>query len=227
MSAIAGNLSWIECREASLVRGKVRLPHRALVMELPGPVCNNRPRTAPSAEACDPPPAPIVQIAIHPIPVWKRAMDIVGASLGLLLLLPLLIAVVIAIKLTSRGPVMFRQWCAGLGGRPFRIYKFRTMIDGAERLQGDLLRHNQVDGPVFKMDNDPRLTRVGWLLRRTSLDEVPQLWNVLRGDMSLVGPRPLDIRESARCQPWQFQRLQVTPGLTCILAGPRPIARDV
>jgi len=152
---------------------------------------------------------------LRPLPVWKRAMDIVGSALALLLLSPLMLAVALAVKLTSRGPVIFRQQRAGLGGRPFTFYKFRSMYDGAERLREGLLDRNEQTGPVFKMTDDPRVTPVGHFLRRWSLDELPQFWNVLKGDMSLVGPRPLPCDESLASEAWQKRRLTVTPGVTC------------
>ena len=150
------------------------------------------------------------------LPGWKRALDIVGSGVGLAILLPLLALVGVAVKLGSPGPVFFRQWRSGLGGKPFRMLKFRSMTADAERRQRELLSLNQQDGPAFKIRNDPRVTRLGRLLRRTSIDELPQLWNVLRGDMSLVGPRPLPCHETAGCANWHRERLHVTPGLTCI-----------
>lgn len=150
------------------------------------------------------------------MPAWKRAIDLLGASLGLVLMAPLFLLVALAIKLTSRGPVFYMQEREGLGGRRFRIMKFRTMRMDADRFQASLRRYSEQDGPAFKMSRDPRTTWIGRWLRRTSLDELPQLWNVLRGEMSLVGPRPLPTSESLQCTPWQRQRLRVTPGLTCI-----------
>jgi lipopolysaccharide/colanic/teichoic acid biosynthesis glycosyltransferase len=153
---------------------------------------------------------------VRPSPWWKRAMDILLSASLLVLLSPLMVLVALAIKLTSSGPILFRQWRTGRGGEPFVMYKFRSMSDGAD-MQQDALRHlNEQDGPAFKIRNDPRVTRVGWWLRRTCLDEVPQLWNVLRGEMSLVGPRPLPRRESAACSGWYRQRLEVMPGITCL-----------
>jgi lipopolysaccharide/colanic/teichoic acid biosynthesis glycosyltransferase len=152
----------------------------------------------------------------RPLPLWKRAMDIFGAAFGLLLLSPVLLAVGLLIKLTSRGPVLFRQEREGLGGRRFVMFKFRSMIAAAESQRHELHAQNERDGPAFKIRNDPRTTPVGRLLRRTGLDEMPQLWNVLKGDMSLVGPRPLPVAESQACLQWQRRRLDVTPGLTCI-----------
>ncbi len=150
------------------------------------------------------------------LPWWKRAGDIVAAGSALLILWPLLVTLGLAIKLDSPGPVIFKQHRAGLGGRPFAIWKFRTMCDGAETQRDTLLHANEQDGPAFKIKADPRVTRLGALLRKTSLDELPQLINVLRGEMTLVGPRPLPMPESDACLPWQRRRLHVTPGLTCI-----------
>lgn len=151
----------------------------------------------------------------HPTPFVKRAIDVLGASIGLILAAPFLVFAAAAIKLTSRGPVFFAQEREGHGGRHFRIYKLRSMRCDAHHHQQALRPYNEQDGPAFKMRNDPRTTRVGRLLRRTSLDELPQLWNVLVGDMSLVGPRPLPVPESQQCEPWQRARLAVVPGMTC------------
>ena len=125
-------------------------------------------------------------------------------------------AIAIAIKLDSPGPVLFRQLRCGLHGRPFTFLKFRTMRDDAEARRKPLCALNEMDGPAFKMTNDPRVTPLGRFLRRTSLDELPQLWNVLRGDMSLVGPRPPSRRGSAPVRAWQRRRLSMKPGLTCL-----------
>ena len=130
--------------------------------------------------------------------------------------MPLFALVAAAIRLTSPGPVIFRQWRTGRGGVPFRMNKFRTMVVDAEARKVDLMARNEQDGPAFKVRNDPRITPIGRFLRRTSLDELPQLLNVLRGDMSLVGPRPLPCDETRACETWHRQRLDVTPGLTCI-----------
>lgn len=153
---------------------------------------------------------------IEPIPVWKRALDIVGSGTAIIVTLPLQLLIAAAIKVTSPGPVLFSQTRSGLGGQPFQIFKFRTMCQDAEELQHTLLELNQQDGPAFKLKSDPRLTRLGSILRKTSLDELPQLWNVLRGEMSLVGPRPLPCHEAAACSSWQQYRLDVTPGVTCL-----------
>lgn len=143
----------------------------------------------------------------------KRAMDVTASLAGLVLLAPLWVAIALAIKLDSRGPVLFRQHRIGRDGRSIDMVKFRTMVRGAHE-QRDQLRHlNEADG-LFKIANDPRITRVGAVLRRYSLDEIPQLWNVLRGDMSLVGPRPLVAEEDQRIQGWHRRRLHLTPGMT-------------
>jgi lipopolysaccharide/colanic/teichoic acid biosynthesis glycosyltransferase len=148
-------------------------------------------------------------------PFWKRVLDIVGASVGLMVLTPLFAVVALAVKLSSPGPVFFRQMRRGRGGQPFRLYKFRSMVVDAEERKKELLAMNEQDGPAFKMARDPRVTKVGRFLRATHIDELPQLWNVLKGDMSLVGPRPLPCEEADAIDGWQRQRLDVTPGLTC------------
>jgi len=145
----------------------------------------------------------------------KRTIDVLGASAGLLLSVPIMLVVAVAIKLDSRGPVLFRHPRLGKDGRPFVMLKFRSMYSEARLLQEQLLQENEVPGPVFKIRSDPRVTRVGRIIRKYSLDELPQLWNVLRGQMSLVGPRPPIPDEVARYQPWQRERLAVKPGLTC------------
>jgi exopolysaccharide biosynthesis polyprenyl glycosylphosphotransferase len=146
----------------------------------------------------------------------KRAVDIVGSSLLLVALLPLFTVIAIAIRLDSRGPMLFGLWRSGRNGRRFWFPKFRSMCDGAHARLAELAPRNEMGGPVFKMRNDPRVTRVGRFLRRWSLDELPQLWCVLIGDMSLVGPRPLMMHETACHEAWQRRRLSVRPGLTCL-----------
>jgi exopolysaccharide biosynthesis polyprenyl glycosylphosphotransferase len=145
----------------------------------------------------------------------KRSLDVAGSLTGLLLLAPLFLVVALLIKLESRGPVFFPQLRAGRNGRMFRMLKFRSMIVDAERHQRELLEGNEQEGPVFKIRGDPRITRIGAFIRRFSIDELPQLWNVLVGDMSIVGPRPPILREVAQYEPWQRRRLSVKPGLTC------------
>lgn len=144
----------------------------------------------------------------------KRGLDIVGAAVGLLLLGPVLLCVAVVCLLADGRPVLFRQERVGEGGRRFVLTKFRTMIRDAEGQQGALAARNEVRGPGFKITDDPRLTRVGRVLRRASIDELPQLWNVLRGSMSLVGPRPPLPSEVAWYDAWHRRRLAVKPGIT-------------
>ena len=144
----------------------------------------------------------------------KRAFDVTAAGLGLLLLSPVLAVVALAVKLDSKGPVFYGQTRVGRGNRPFRIWKFRTMVANADELRAELDELNQADGPLFKIDHDPRITRVGRLLRKTSIDELPQLWNVLRNEMSLVGPRPGLPSEAIHWDAELRERLRVKPGIT-------------
>jgi exopolysaccharide biosynthesis polyprenyl glycosylphosphotransferase len=146
--------------------------------------------------------------------IAKRALDVFGSVVGLLCLAPLLLLIALVVKLTSRGPILFAQTRCGLGGRRFRFYKFRTMVADAEDRKRDLEHLNEMQGPVFKIRRDPRITALGRVLRKLSLDELPQLWNVLCGDMSLVGPRPPTLDEVERYTPRQAQRLSVMPGIT-------------
>ncbi len=147
--------------------------------------------------------------------VIKRAIDVAGAVVLIGALAPVMLAAAIAIKLTSPGPILFAQQRYGYMKRLFRMYKFRTMVADADRLQASLEQHNEASGPAFKIRNDPRITRVGRFLRRTSIDELPQLWNVLRGDMSLVGPRPMATRDVGLfAEPWLMRRFSVPPGVT-------------
>ncbi len=148
--------------------------------------------------------------------VMKRLIDIAASALLLVLALPVVFGIAVLIKLTMGGRVLYRQTRCGLNGRQFTLYKFRTMIEGADEKQSDLLHLNEMDGPVFKLSRDPRVTWIGRFLRKFSLDELPQFWNVLRGDMSLVGPRPPIPREVAQYKRWQRRRLSMKPGLTCL-----------
>ena len=149
--------------------------------------------------------------------VVKRAIDIVGALAGLIILAPVLLLAAIAIKLTSAGPIIYAQNRCGLNKRPLRMYKFRSMSADAETQQPSLEKRNEACGPVFKIRDDPRITPLGRLLRKSSVDELPQLWNVLRGDMSLVGPRPLPWRDVGRItRPSDMRRFSMRPGLTCL-----------
>ena len=147
----------------------------------------------------------------------KRSLDVTVSFVLLVFLAPLLLAVAVAIKFTSKGPVLFLQERVGLNKRRFLIYKFRTMIPNADKMLPDLERLNEVSGPVFKIKNDPRMTPIGRLLRRASIDELPQLFNVLQGDMSLVGPRPLPVRDyEGFSEDWQRRRFSIRPGITCL-----------
>jgi exopolysaccharide biosynthesis polyprenyl glycosylphosphotransferase len=148
--------------------------------------------------------------------IVKRAFDVVVAALALLALLPLLIVVAVLVRTTSPGSAIFRQTRCGRYGRPFTCFKFRTMEDGAEHRKSELMDRNEMTGPVFKINNDPRVTPLGRWLRKMSIDELPQLVNVLRGEMSLVGPRPPLPEEVEQYTPLQRRRLMVKPGLTCL-----------
>ena len=143
----------------------------------------------------------------------KRSFDVVGSTLGIVFLSPLLLAIAIAVKVTSKGPILFRQTRVGRDGHQFEMLKFRTMHDGADGLKAELAALNEADG-LFKIAKDPRFTPIGGFLRQTALDELPQLFNVLRGQMSLVGPRPLVLDEDERIQGWYRRRLSLTPGMT-------------
>ncbi|CAB4943402.1 unannotated protein [freshwater metagenome] len=146
--------------------------------------------------------------------IVKRLFDLIGALFLLLILSPLLAASALAVRLTSRGPVFFRSMRPGIGGVPFACLKFRTMEQDADERQAELEHRNEADGALFKIREDPRVTRVGAILRRFSIDELPQLWNVVRGQMSLVGPRPLPQRDYERLEDWHLKRYLVLPGLT-------------
>lgn len=146
----------------------------------------------------------------------KRALDIVGSALLLIAFSPLLIGIAFAIRITAGRPILYRWKVVGEGGRPFTGYKFRTMVRNADAMKATLTNRNEMSGPVFKIRNDPRILPVGFFLRRYSLDELPQLWSVLRGDMSLVGPRPPLQSEYVQFTDWQRQKLLVKPGITCL-----------
>jgi exopolysaccharide biosynthesis polyprenyl glycosylphosphotransferase len=148
--------------------------------------------------------------------VAKRLLDMTLAVTGLILLLPLLPAIVVLIRLDSPGPVLFRQKRVGLRGRHFTCFKFRSMVENAEALKTELSELNEATGPAFKIRQDPRITAIGAFLRRSSLDEVPQLFNVLLGQMSIVGPRPQIPTEVELYEPWHRRRLDVKPGITCL-----------
>ena len=144
----------------------------------------------------------------------KRLLDLTGAVFGLLVLSPLMLVVAIIIRVDDPGPIFFSQVRSGRNGRKFRMHKFRSMVVDAEKLKAKLMAHNEMDGPVFKIKHDPRITKIGRFIRKTSIDELPQLFNVLVGEMSLVGPRPPLPSEVAQYKPWQRRRLSVKPGIT-------------
>lgn len=164
--------------------------------------------------------APAIGLAPRCRSAWqrgaKRAMDIAVSSIALLLLSPFLLAIAVAVKAGSRGPVLYRWKVAGWRGREIVSYKFRSMVDNADELKQALQSRNEMTGPVFKLTGDPRITAVGKVLRKFSLDELPQLWSVLVGDLSLVGPRPPLQTECARFTERQKLKLEVKPGLTCL-----------
>jgi len=147
--------------------------------------------------------------------LFKRIIDVVGSLCGLILLSPLLLVVGILIRLDSKGPIIFAQKRVGLNGKEFKMYKFRSMVVNAEELKDKLKANNEMSGPMFKMKDDPRITKIGRFIRKTSIDELPQLINILKGDMSLVGPRPSLPKEVEKFEPWMLRRLDVKPGLTC------------
>ncbi len=146
----------------------------------------------------------------------KRILDIFVSSIALVLSSPIFFIVALAIKLTSPGPIFFHQTRSGVNGRRFKLYKFRSMEVNAEKKLAELQSKNEMTGPVFKLTNDPRITKVGKFIRKTSLDEFPQFWNVFKGDMSVVGPRPPLPAEVEKYEPWQRRRLSMKPGITCI-----------
>ena len=148
--------------------------------------------------------------------VGKRILDILFSGAGILLFLPLMLPLAILIRLESDGPIFFRQIRVGRNRRHFVCYKFRSMVNDAEALKEEIGYMNEAKGPMFKIRNDPRITPLGSFLRRSSLDELPQLFNVLKGDMSIVGPRPQIPSEVEDYEPWHYRRLEVTPGITCL-----------
>jgi len=147
--------------------------------------------------------------------VLKTFVEMAFASMALFVLSPLLLLIALTIKSTSAGPVIFRQQRVGLRGRKFYIYKFRTMNADAERMKSALKEYNESDGPAFKIKNDPRVTAFGRILRKTGLDEIPQFYNVVKGEMSLIGPRPMLPNEVSEQQEWQLKRMCIKPGITC------------
>lgn len=145
----------------------------------------------------------------------KRIIDLVFSILGIILLSPIMLITAIAIKIESKGPVIFSQIRVGKDGKHFKMYKFRSMVQNAEELKEKLLSQNEMSGPMFKMKEDPRITKVGKFIRKTSIDELPQLFNVIKGDMSLVGPRPNLPKEVAQFSEYHKLKLKAKPGLTC------------
>lgn len=146
---------------------------------------------------------------------FKRCLDIIVSLITVVLLMPVLVITAIAIKVDSKGKVIFVQQRVGYNGKKFKMYKFRSMVSNAEELKAGLLDKNEMSGPMFKMKDDPRITKVGKFIRKTSIDELPQIFNVLKGDMSFVGPRPSLPSEVENFEPWMMERLSVKPGLTC------------
>ena len=147
--------------------------------------------------------------------IAKRITDVLFSGIGLIILSPVFVIVAIAIKLDSKGPIFFKQDRVGKDEELFSMYKFRSMVVNAEELKKELENQNEMSGPMFKMKKDPRITRVGRFIRKTSIDELPQLVNVIKGDMSLVGPRPSLPKEVEQFEPWMKERLTVQPGITC------------
>lgn len=145
----------------------------------------------------------------------KRIIDIICSSIGLIVLIPILLVVAIIIKIESKGPIIFEQDRVGKYGKVFKMYKFRSMVSNAEELKEKLADENERTGPMFKMKNDPRVTHIGKFIRKTSIDELPQLVNILKGEMSIVGPRPSLLKEVKQFEDWMLKRLNVKPGLTC------------
>jgi exopolysaccharide biosynthesis polyprenyl glycosylphosphotransferase len=163
---------------------------------------------------------PVISIVPVPDDEWrlyiKRSIDILGSLLALILLAPLFLIIAIAVKVSSQGPVLYEWNVVGFNKKPFKSWKFRTMVVNADAMKKQLFPLNEMNGPVFKIKNDPRITRIGEFLRKYSVDELPQLWSVLKGDMSLVGPRPAGPNELARYESWHRRRLSIKPGITCI-----------
>ena len=146
---------------------------------------------------------------------FKRIFDIICSLMAVIILLPIFLIIFIAIKIESKGPVIFSQERVGINNKSFKMYKFRSMVVNAEDLKEVLKKQNERKGPMFKIKDDPRVTRVGKFIRKTSIDELPQLLNILKGEMSIVGPRPSLPNEVREFEPWMMDRLKVKPGLTC------------
>lgn len=155
------------------------------------------------------------KIRIRMYGIVKRLMDVVLSLVALVIFSPIFLILPILIKIESEGPAIFAQERVGLKGKRFKMYKFRSMVVNAEELKDKLKEQNEMDGPMFKIKNDPRVTKIGRFIRKTSIDELPQIINVLKGEMSFVGPRPSLVEEVEKFQPWMLRRLDVKPGLTC------------
>lgn len=145
----------------------------------------------------------------------KRVSDIILSIIGLVFTMPILIIIAILIKIEDGGDILFKQIRIGKNGKKFNMYKFRSMRPDAEEIKKQLMEHNEMSGPMFKIKNDPRITKIGRFIRKTSIDELPQLINIIKGDMSIVGPRPSLPNEVEAFEPWMMERLSVRPGLTC------------
>ena len=189
-------------------------------MEKTSILAHERPARSASSAAVDLPQTSAAYLFV------KRSIDIVLAGGGVVLLSPLLAVIALLVRSDSRGPVIFRQTRIGKDGRPFTFFKFRSMFLGADVLKPTLLALNEADYPLFKIRNDPRVTRMGRLLRKTSFDELPQLWNVLRGDMTLIGPRPHLPEEVEHYTTRQSARLSVQPGITCLWQVSRRVGEN-
>jgi lipopolysaccharide/colanic/teichoic acid biosynthesis glycosyltransferase len=189
-------------------------------MEKTSILAHERPAHASGSPAVDLPQTSGIYLSV------KRLVDILLAGGGLVLLSPLLALIALLIRFGSKGPVIFRQVRIGKDGKPFTFYKFRSMFSGADVLKPTLLALNEADYPLFKIRNDPRVTGVGRLLRKTSFDELPQLWNVLRGDMTLIGPRPHLPEEVEHYTERQASRLSVQPGITCLWQVSRRVGEN-
>lgn len=189
---------------------RVRVESVVDVASLPPALAHERWARKGDSWVLTPPRRPRLQLFL------KRVIDIAGAAILLTVLSPVLLIIAVAVRLTSDGPILYPWRVLGENGRPFVGYKFRTMVRDADELKGALMHLNERTGPVFKITNDPRVTRIGRWLRKHSLDELPQLWSVLVGDMSLVGPRPPGPHEYVDFELWQMRKMSVKPGMTCI-----------
>jgi lipopolysaccharide/colanic/teichoic acid biosynthesis glycosyltransferase len=209
--------AWTVAADVREMLGTVADHFTCEVFEYPETEFPNEPRRRADdvLSSPDPPVRAMIELFCQRLPRWKRACDLLAAGAGLVLLSPVFLVIGIAVRISSPGPIFFRQERSGFGGTPFLMYKFRSMIDGADEIKEEFKHLNERDGPAFKIRNDPRVTSLGRVLRAAKLDELPQLWNVLKGDMSLVGPRPLPCGESNFCDRWHRRRLEVTPGITC------------